>query len=104
MSKPLFAFIVIALHLATLPDAWCAQQRHLLDEGWQFALGDVHVEGDARVALHGWRNVDLPHDWSIELATRETAPSGGGGGYFQTGIGWYRRNLEVPDAWRNRRS
>lgn len=43
-----------------------------------------------------WRDVTIPHDWSIELPTVENAPSLGGGGFAQTGVGWYRRTLRRP--------
>jgi beta-galactosidase len=40
--------------------------------------------------------VDLPHDWSIEGKTDAKNPSGNDGGYFPTGIGWYRKTFKFP--------
>ncbi|HKJ90739.1 MAG TPA: glycoside hydrolase family 2 TIM barrel-domain containing protein, partial [Oceanipulchritudo sp.] len=67
-----------------------------LDE-WEFQGGPLE---DPRRA--DWEPVTLPHDWSISGAPREDAPSAGGGGYFPTGEGWYRLNLEIPENWRNK--
>jgi beta-galactosidase len=50
-----------------------------------------------------WRAVVLPHDWSIESPVSKDAPSLGGGGFFQTGTGWYRRDFDAPVSWRDRR-
>ena len=38
------------------------------DRGWRFHLGDLPggIWSD-RLDDSGWRSLDLPHDWSIEL-------------------------------------
>lgn len=59
-------------------------QRTLLDGGWQFRL-----DGDDE-----WRNVSLPHDWSVEGDFDREAPAGNDGGYLPTGRGTYRRQLD----------
>lgn len=71
-------------------------RRQLFDFGWKFKLDDV---GDAcQLSFNDsqWRDIDLPHDWSIESAPVQENPSGNDGGYFPTGIGWYRKTFEVP--------
>ncbi len=42
--------------------------------------------------------LNLPHDWSIESAFLENAPTGGGGGYLPTGIGWYRKHFTLRET------
>lgn len=73
------------------------------DRGWRFHLGDV-PDALWRGSLDdaGWRSVDLPHDWSIELQRDPTAPSGSAGGYFPTGVGWYQKRFSVPAEWRGK--
>jgi beta-galactosidase len=71
------------------------------DRGWRFRLGES--PGDIwRGTLDdsGWRSVDLPHDWSIELDRDAAAPSGTAGGYFPTGVGWYQKRFVASDEWR----
>lgn len=70
--------------------------RENFDQGWRFHRGDV--EGAERPGFDSatWREVDLPHDWSIEGPYDQQAPSGGSGGYLPTGIGWYRKTFTLP--------
>ena len=50
----------------------------------------------------GWRTVDLPHDWAVELPFRngpQLPEHGGkplGRDYPETSVGWYRRVFDLP--------
>ena len=44
----------------------------------------------------GWENVTLPHDWAIEGPFIETGAHGGMGRLPSWGIGWYRKDLDIP--------
>jgi beta-galactosidase len=95
-----------ALALAFIASHAHARERQLLDAGWKFRLGDdaattQPVASQADFDDSAWRSVNLPHDWSIEGAPAADAPSGGAGGYFPTGVGWYRRTFAAPEAWRD---
>jgi beta-galactosidase len=80
-----------------------ARERIRLDPGWRFHLGDAPGAEQPGYADAGWRVVNLPHDWSIEGAFDPHAPGDGGGdGFLPTGLGWYRRHLDVPAAWAGR--
>ena len=76
-----------------------------MDPGWRFTLGDPKGAEQATFDDRAWRRLDLPHDWSIEGTPSQDAPAGGRGGYFPTGIGWYRKAFRMPqgsagrDAW-----
>lgn len=71
------------------------RQRLLMDFGWKFSLTDT-IGADKPVFNDSkWRTLNLPHDWSIENEFISTAPTGGGGGYLPTGIGWYRKHFTV---------
>lgn len=67
----------------------------LFDEGWTFALGDYPEAAAPDFDDKKWRKLDLPHDWSIEGVTAANEPSGNDGGYFPTGIGWYRKTFTL---------
>lgn len=43
-----------------------------------------------------WEKVSLPHDWAIEGPFLETGPDGGMGRLASWGVGWYRRDLDIP--------
>lgn len=73
------------------------------DRGWLFHLGDAPGAEAPAWADGDWRPLDLPHDWSIEGRTAPDEPSAGGGGFFPTGTGWYRKKFVAPADWRGRR-
>jgi len=64
----------------------CAQPRakEFFGFDWQFALTDSLDTPDDSAS---WREVQLPHDWSVDYPVEEDAPSCGSGGYARTGIG-----------------
>ena len=72
------------------------RQRLSMDPGWRFTLGDPAGAERPDFDDRQWRRLDLPHDWSIEGTPTQDAPSGGRGGYFPTGLGWYRKAFRVP--------
>jgi beta-galactosidase len=45
-----------------------------------------------------WRSLDLPHDWSIELAFNSSSPAGSSGGFLDGGVGWYRKSFTADEA------
>lgn len=75
-----------------------ARETVSLDEGWRFFQGEAEGVEAAGFSDEGWKTVDVPHDWSIAGPFDEKAPAGGAGGWLPTGVAWYRKTFEVPDA------
>ena len=102
-AVPLVAILAVLL-LAGTPAA-AQRARYSMDPGWRFTLGDPAGAQAPEFDDRAWRRVDLPHDWSIEGTPERNAPGGGRGGYFPTGIGWYRKAFRMPagsrghEAW-----
>lgn len=48
----------------------------------------------------GWRDVTVPHDWSVELPFSRKYASGTG--YLAGGIGWYRLHFSLPEDCRGK--
>ncbi|MEY3000281.1 MAG: Beta-galactosidase, partial [Verrucomicrobiota bacterium] len=67
---------------------------------WRFIEGDPHGAHLVDFDDADWEDVHLPHDWSIGRVPQRDAPSSRGGGFFSTGVGWYRTGIEAPEAWR----
>ncbi len=74
-------------------------QKLSFDRAWRFRLGDPPATHWQDPNDAGWRTVDLPHDWSIELERLPDAPSQASGGYFQMGRGCYRKTFEASPDW-----
>ena len=62
---------------------------------WNFKLDSVNDYSSA-TSFAGWRNLNLPHDWSVELPFDKTSPTGTGGGALRGGMGWYSKTFTVP--------
>jgi beta-galactosidase len=80
-------------------------QRQPFSTDWYFHLGDLNHEPGKQETIDPaeWRPVTLPHDWSIELPRKAENPSGFAGGYFETGRGYYRKEIDVPIEWQGKR-
>ena len=66
------------------------------DKGWKFFLGAADGAAAAGFNDASWRNLTLPHDWSIELPFDSASPTGNSGGSLRGGLGWYRKSFTVP--------
>ena len=123
--KPILLFLASVAVL--ISSAWSAdspRERLLMDSNWRFALGhatDVakdfeHATGQfsylAKTSFgsgasadkfddSGWRKLDLPHDWAVELPFSERGSiSHGykaiGRNFPESSVGWYRRKFTIP--------
>jgi len=100
------------------------REHLLMDFNWRFALGSAndyakdfttgtsyfsyfaktgYGDGSASAQFEDrtWREVDLPHDWAVELPfSGEASHSHGyrtiGWKYPETSVGWYRKKFNVP--------
>lgn len=70
------------------------------DFGWRFHLGDVTQAKEPGFNDSGWRQTDVPHDWSIE--GEFDAKLASCTAYLPGGIGWYRKSFEVPESWKGK--
>lgn len=68
------------------------------DSDWQFIKEDATGAENPTFDDSKWRKLNVPHDWSIEGSYDKTNPSGRGGGYLPSGIGWYRKSFMVDKA------
>jgi beta-galactosidase len=75
-----------------------------LDQGWRFALANpagIEVPpGFTAAHLPGyddssWRTLDVPHDWSIELAPVAGPGTSGDTGFLPGGLGFYRKRFAL---------
>jgi beta-galactosidase len=76
----------------------------LFDSDWRFHREDAPGAEGIAYDDSDWRQLDLPHDWSIEDIPGSGSPldsNAAGGidmGYFVGGTGWYRKTFYVPSS------
>jgi beta-galactosidase len=75
--------------------------RDSFDFGWKFFKGDAPGAQQPSFADASWKDVDLPHDWSIEGPFSEPAEARNMS--LPTGIGWYRKHFNVPESYSGRK-
>ena len=68
------------------------------DNNWRFHLGDTLNEQSTAFNDSSWHQLDLPHDWSIELPFDKNSLAEPGGGYLNGGIGWYRKTFTLDKS------
>ncbi|HTI93137.1 MAG TPA: glycoside hydrolase family 2 TIM barrel-domain containing protein [Puia sp.] len=100
-------YIIILLSLIYHTSAFAQiegalERKQFFDHNWKFFLGDLSDAGSKDLNDKSWRNLDLPHDWSIEGRVNPKNQTGAAGGYFPAGVGWYRKSFNVPFAWKGK--
>ncbi|MBT8037750.1 MAG: DUF4982 domain-containing protein [Verrucomicrobiae bacterium] len=91
-----FSFLLLASAGQQSVFADAARSRLNFDAGWSFIKGDPKGADTQAFDHSEWRQLDLPHDWSIEGPFLESHPSGAKGGYLPCGTGWYRKSFQIP--------
>lgn len=71
------------------------------DSGWKFFHGDPHDAQKPNYDDSTWRDVNLPHDWSIGEPYSKDNPSCQG--YLPGGIGWYRKSFKISHERRSKK-
>ncbi len=98
-QKLLFLVVLLAFICSSLQ----AERLSIsMDQNWEFSLRDLAADS-VFIEQQGWRELDLPHDWSIEGKYDKYHPSGRGGGYLPTGTAWYRKEFKLPAVYKGRR-
>jgi beta-galactosidase len=91
--------ISILLLLAVLAFYANAQRTVIaFDNDWKFIKEDIKNAEKEKFDDASWKKLNLPHDWSVEGKYDRANTSGRGGGFVETGIGWYRKNFIVNEA------
>lgn len=98
MKRTTLLFTVLVCIAANFQLSAQPAGRVNFDAGWKFHLGDISGVEKTSFSDNKWRELDLPHDWSIEGSFRPDNPSGHQGGLLPGGIGWYRKKFNLSDT------
>ena len=90
--------LIIWICLSTVQLSAQPAGRVNFDANWKFHLGDLAGAEQINFSDQKWRELNLPHDWSIEGSFRPDNPSGHQGGLLPGGIGWYRKKFDLSEV------
>ncbi len=96
----LIRFLIISIiSFSTL-----AQTRELtsLNHGWRFFKGHQNLSTSINFDDSSWENISIPHDWAID---EDFILDGNGdiGKLPWKTEGWYRKTLNIPASYKNKR-
>lgn len=98
----LVLFILTSLAVTGCVPSPATRKAEDFCKDWKFMLGDLPDGQQPGLDDSQWRQLNLPHDWSIEGAFSEKNPATPGGGALPGGIGWYRKEFTMPETERGR--
>lgn len=67
------------------------------NKNWKFKLTGDSSQEKVLVDDSNWREISVPHDWSVEFSFDEDLGEGCTG-YLPGGIGWYRKHFPTPSG------
>lgn len=94
---------VLILILLTALLSHAAATEPAFESDWRFVKSDATGADNPAFDDSAWRTVDVPHDWSIEGPFDRDNPTGRGGAFLPTGIGWYRKTFTLPAEARQKK-
>lgn len=92
-NKLILAFILSILSVSAIAQISFGQPE-LINHSWKFSLSDNPESKTKGYNDSDWKNVNLPHDWSVKGQLSPTLASATG--YLPGGIGWYRKTINIP--------
>lgn len=98
LKKYLIIGLLLSGAVLTRAQGTSPRKVQSFDKDWLFNLGDESAASKPAFDDAKWRKLDVPHDWSIEGSYDHNNPTGRGGGYLPSGIGWYRKHFELFQA------
>ncbi|MBN2612674.1 MAG: glycoside hydrolase family 2 protein [Bacteroidales bacterium] len=94
-SKLLIINIILIFMLLTACSLEKSNRRISFNSSWRFHLGEIEMAMNPDFNDSSWRELNVPHDWSIEGEFSPGHPATPGGGALPGGIGWYRKSFFV---------
>lgn len=93
----LFVFAIISSHIN-------AERLNIdLNQNWKFSLSGSDAAKSPKFDDNDWKTVNVPHDWAFNKGISIDGQQGDKGGYFDGGLGWYRKSFDVSGAWLDKR-
>ena len=96
MNKKMFFLFALAVVFSGLTSVSCKSTNSpvAFSDEWSFVLADSSQTSGEVVARNDWREVRIPHDWSVEMSF-DSINGEGCTGYLPGGTGWYRKTFDL---------
>ena len=101
MKKLRLSALLVGLLAVAMTAGAAERQKVLFNFDWKFKLGETAGAEKNDFDDSGWRSLDLPHDFQIEMPWNEKANRSRG--FKDMATGWYRKTFSADAAWRGRR-
>ena len=98
-----FSYSASAAAPAPYTDVYNGERGISFNDNWKFSLSNPTNAQSVSFNDASWRSLTIPHDWSIELAFRQSSPSAKSGGFLDGGTGWYRKTFTLPSNYSGKR-
>ena len=92
--KKLFIAILIGFYTSIGSAQVSFGDAEKFNDNWKFLKGDHPAAANPEFDDSNWRNLHLPHDWSVEGPYSPDLASCTG--YLPGGIAWYRKSFDIP--------
>ena len=97
VEEPVIADVTTPSHAVK----YDGERRINFNDDWRFqreTSGKIAGAENPTFDDSSWRQLNLPHDWSIELDFNPKSLATHEAGYLDGGIGWYRKTFTVPST------
>lgn len=101
MKRKQLVLTLMVLLVAMNAKADGERKSLLFNFDWKFKLGEVQNAESPAFDDADWRQLDLPHDFQIEMPWNEKASRGRG--FKDMATGWYRKTFEADKNWQGKR-
>ena len=99
--KTLLTFLILLFYMVNISAKNEMRIKEIFDFDWRFILADQAEYAERDYNDQAWITVQLPHDWNIEQDFVREA--GGAAAYLPEGIGWYRKEFQLPASYQGKR-
>lgn len=99
--KTLLTFLMLLFYMVNISAKNEMRIKKNFDFDWRFILADQAEYAERDYNDQAWITVQLPHDWNIEQDFVREA--GGAAAYLPEGIGWYRKEFQLPASYQGKR-
>ena len=76
------------------------ERSRLFDSHWRFHRGEASGAEAPTFDDSSWKDVQLPHDYSIEESYSQNGEAESA--YLPGGIGWYRKSFSISSEWKGK--